>query len=400
MASAMELLARRPAARLLVLEQEHALAAHQSSHNSGVIHSGVYYRPGSLKARTCVEGAQRLIAFCRNRGIPHRLCGKVIVAVEAAELPMLRLLYERGRANGVPDLELLGPERLRELEPSAQGKQALRVPGAGIVDYAAVAAAYAVVIRERGGEIRTAAKVQRLLRRAGAWVLETTAGTLQAAALLTCGGLWADRLARQAGAPDDVRIIPFRGEYYELVPGRCDLVRGMIYPVPNPALPFLGVHCTRTLTGGVHVGPNAVLALARDGYRKADVRARDAIELFAYPGFWRMAWRFRRAGCAELARSFSRGLFVRALQRLVPAIRAEDLRPGASGVRAQAVDRRGALLDDFQIVELPGAICVRNVPSPAATASLSIGETIARMAAASFPLATSRVMATGASASA
>jgi len=386
LATAMELLAAFPRVRLALLEKESQLARHQTGHNSGVIHSGVYYRPGSLKAKLCVSGARLLVEFCQAHGIPYAMCGKVIVATTDEEIPRLTTLYERGKANGVEGLEFVGPERLREIEPHAQGIKALRVRSAGIVDYTAVAHAFAQVIRDRGGDIVTSARVTRCQRRQGRWVLDTTAGTLQAGALITCGGLQADRLTTMAGGPPDLRIAPFRGEYYEIVPARRDLVRAMIYPVPNPTLPFLGVHLTRTITGGVHAGPNAVPALKREGYRKWDVSMRDLLDLMVYRGFWRMAWRHWPVGVHEGYRSLSKRAFVRALQRLVPDVHPSDLVPGDSGVRAQALGKDGVLLDDFNIVQSQQAIHVRNVPSPAATTSISIGRVIAEMAGGAFRL--------------
>ena len=384
LAAAMELLGRFPRRSLIVLEKEERLATHQTARNSGVIHSGIYYRPGSLKARTCVAGARLMVEFCRAHQIPHEICGKVVVAAEPSEVPALHALYQRGLANGVPGLSLIGPERLRELEPHARGIATLHVPSAGIVDYAAVASAMAKVIQSRGGTIQTSAQVRRLSRREGSWVLETTGGEVRARWLITCGGLHADRLAQMAGAPADLRIVPFRGEYYELVPERRSLVKSIIYPVPNPALPFLGVHFTRSMTGAVHAGPNAVLALKREGYRKADVNLRDTLEMLRFPGWWRMAGKYWVTGLGELYRSLYKPAFVRSLQRLVPEVRAEDLTPGESGVRAQALDAAGSLLDDFNIVPSRYAVAVRNVPSPAATASLAIGKSIAEQAAAIF----------------
>ena len=381
LATAMAWLRAFPGSRLVLLEKEPVLASHQTSHNSGVIHSGIYYRPGSFKARTCVEGARLLVAFCEEHRIPYRLCGKLIIAATEAELRLLDTLAERARANGVPGVALIGPERMRELEPHARGLRALHVPGAGVVDYAAVARAFAGVIRQRGGELRTSARVMRLARREGVWRIETTAGELCARRLITCGGLQADRLAAMAGAPDEVRIAPFRGEYYELVPARRELVRAMVYPVPDPALPFLGVHFTRGVDGRVHAGPNAVLALAREGYRKTDVSLPETLELMRFGGFWKLTRRFWRVGFEETVRSWSKRAFVRALQRLVPEVRDADLAPGGSGVRAQALGRDGSLLDDFDIVQADGAIHVRNVPSPAATASIRIGRLIADLAA-------------------
>lgn len=367
---------RRPMVPL-VLEKEVEVGFHQTGHNSGVVHSGIYYRPGSLKARFTVEGARRLIAFCEEHGLPCRVCGKVVVATTAEEVARLRDLYSRARANGVPGVELMGPERLREIEPAAKGLAALHVPSTGIVDFAAVARRYADLVRARGGEVRTGARVLAAVPDGSEWVLETTRGTVRARYLINCAGLHADRVAHMTGMRPLVRIVPFRGDYYKLVPERETLVRALIYPVPDPAFPFLGVHFTRMVRGGVEAGPNAVLSLKREGYRKGDFSARDAWSTFAYTGFWRLAKRYWRTGVGEMYRSFSKDAFVRALQRLLPDLRRDDLRPGGSGVRAQAVDERGSLLDDFCIEVGPGAVHLLNAPSPAATASLVIGEAIA-----------------------
>ena len=379
LAIAMELTARWPRLRLIVLEKESTLGQHQTGRNSGVIHSGIYYRPGSRKAALCVAGAKWLVEFCRARGIRHELCGKLVVATTPAEMPALQALYERGVANGVPGLALVGSERIRELEPHARGVQALQVPSAGIVDYSAVARAFAEDVQARGGIIRTSARVDRCLRRGDGWIVTSTAGEVACRYLVSCTGLHGDRLARAAAGLRDVQIVPFRGEYYEVVPARRFLVRHMIYPVPHPALPFLGAHFTRSISGGLHAGPNAVLALKREGYRKWDISATDVAELVTFLGFWRMARRYGAAGLAEWYRSWNKQAFVRALQRLVPEIQPSDLVPAPAGVRAQAVDRHGALLDDFDLVERERALYVRNVPSPAATASLAIGRTIAGM---------------------
>ena len=386
LATGMELLGAFPHVRLILLEKEPGLAQHQSSHNSGVIHSGIYYRPGSLKAKTCVDGARLLREFCDAQQIRYVVCGKLVVATDPSELPGLEMLYQRGMANGVFKLSLIGPGQLQEIEPHARGIKALAVPSAGLVDYAAVARAYAHIIRQRGGAIHTGARVHRLLRRGGEWVAETSAGRIRSRWLVSCAGLHSDRLAAMAGSPRDLRIAPFRGEYYELAAERQFLVRAMIYPVPHPALPFLGVHFTRSIHGGVHAGPNAVLALKREGYRKTDVDALEMVDLLTFPGFWKMARRDWRVGLEEAYRSFSKRAFVRSLQRLVPEVRAEDLTPGSSGVRAQALDRGGALLDDFNIAAGDHAIHVRNVPSPAATASIRIGQLITEMAATAFAL--------------
>ena len=381
LSTAREWLMRFPGSSVAVIEKEPQLAAHQTGHNSGVIHSGIYYRPGSLKAQTCAIGARLMVEFCETHHIPYEICGKVIVATGPSELPRLRALYERGLANGVPGVAMIGPERLREIEPHASGIQALHVPQAGIVDYPSVARVIAGLIRREGGQIITSARVQHLRRDGGAWLLDTTRGPIRATRVVTCGGLYADRLAAMAGAPDDLRIAPFRGEYYELIPERRFLVKAMIYPVPEPSLPFLGAHLTRSITGRVHAGPNAVLALKREGYRNTDVSLTDTLQLLGYGGFWKMARKYWAVGLAELRRSFSARGFVRDLQRLVPEIRVEDVTVGVHGVRAQALDPRGTLLDDFNIIRSDGAIHVRNVPSPAATASLRVAQLIVDMAA-------------------
>jgi L-2-hydroxyglutarate oxidase LhgO len=362
----------------LVLEKEDEIASHQTGHNSGVIHSGVYYRPGSLKARYTIEGARRLVEFCQAHGVPHTICGKVIVATDRSELARLEELHRRGVANGVPGgVELIGPERLGEIEPNAAGIKALHVPAAGIVDYGAVARRYVDVVRDRGGEIRTRTCVRDLRRDGSGWVVETDGGPISARVVVNCGGLHSDSLARRAGSRPGVRIIPFRGDYYKLLAGSEDLVKWLIYPVPDPAFPFLGVHFTRMMRGGVEAGPNAVLSLKREGYGRTDFGASDAWETFSFPGFWRLAGKHWRTGAGETYRSFSKRAFVRALQRLLPALRVEDIEPGGSGVRAQAVDLRGALVDDFSIQTMDGIVHVLNAPSPAATASIPIGEAIA-----------------------
>ncbi|HEY5164223.1 MAG TPA: L-2-hydroxyglutarate oxidase [Terriglobales bacterium] len=375
LATALEATRRFPGIRLAVLEKEDRVAAHQTGHNSGVIHSGLYYRPGSLKAKLCVEGAQAMVRFCREHALPHNICGKVVVATSAAEIPALEELHRRGTANGVPGLETIGPERLREIEPHAAGVRALWVPTTGITDFAAVARKYVELIEAAGGKVLVAAKVVGI-RRAEGTVVETRAGAFQAKTVVNCAGLYSDRIALMAGADPGVRIIPFRGEYYQLAESRRDLVRGLIYPVPDPALPFLGVHFTLRVDGSVEAGPNAVLALRREGYRKTDFSARELASALAFPGFWKMAKRLWRSGAGEYYRSLSKAAFTRALQKLVPEIRKEDLSPGGSGVRAQAVDTNGKLVDDFCFVRSEGMVHVLNVPSPAATASLVIGREI------------------------
>ena len=385
MATAMALAARARGS-LVVLEAEDRLAPHQTGNNSGVIHSGLYYKPGSQKARTCVEGREALYRFCAERGIAHERCGKLVVATTPEELPRLDELARRGGANGLEGLRRLGQEELREVEPHVAGIAGLLVPHTGIVDYVAVTEGYAAEVRAAGGEIVLRARLRRVRRAAGELRLETSAGTFRAAHLVNCAGLQCDRVARLCGARVGMRIVPFRGEYFELAEQRRHLVRNLIYPVPDPRFPFLGVHFTRRVTGGVEAGPNAVLALKREGYGKASFSARDALETLAYPGFWRLATRYWRMGSGEMWRSWHKAAFVRALQRLLPELRGADLAPGGAGVRAQALASDGSLLDDFSIVEQEGMIHVLNAPSPAATASIAIGRHIAKLAASAFRL--------------
>ena len=379
LATALEFTRRFPAFRLAALEKEDNLAAHQSGHNSGVIHSGLYYRPGSLKAKLCVDGAAAMIAFCREHGIAHELCGKVVVATSERELPRLEELNRRGQANGVPGLTMIGPERLRELEPYAAGIRALHVASTGITDYAAVTCKYAELVQQSGGVVQTGTKVVGIVRRGGEVVVETTRGDYSVGFLVNCAGLYSDRISRMAGAETDIRIIPFRGEYWEIAPSRRSLVHGLIYPVPDPELPFLGVHFTRRVDGSVEAGPNAVLALRREGYRKTDISIRELAQAAGFAGFWRMAGKFWKVGAGEYYRSFNKNAFVKALQRLVPDIQSRDLEGGGAGVRAQAMDRAGKLVDDFRFAVSDRAIHVVNVPSPAATASLVIGREIVSM---------------------
>jgi L-2-hydroxyglutarate oxidase LhgO len=385
LATARALRERAPGARLVILEKEPKVAAHQSGHNSGVIHSGIYYKPGSYKARLCVEGKALMYQFCEKHGIRVERCGKVIVATTEAELPRLQTLYERGGANGVP-VELLEPARLRELEPHAAGLRGIHSPSTGIVDYVEVAQAMARELAAAGVAIETGARVTAIARTGDGVELAATRLTVRARRLVNCAGLYSDVVARLAGARPEVRIIPFRGEYYMLRPERRTLVRGLIYPVPDPEFPFLGVHLTRTVHGDVEAGPNAVLAFAREGYRFARVSPRELAGTLAYRGFWAMARRYWRMGTYEVYRSLSKPAFVRALQRLVPDLRAEDLAAGGAGVRAQAVSPDGSLVDDFRIVAGSDAIHVLNAPSPAATASLAIGRHVAGLAAETFGL--------------
>lgn len=391
LATALKIGAACPNIRLLILEKEAALARHQTGNNSGVIHSGLYYRPGSLKARLCVAGRKELIAFCDQNSVPYEICGKVVVATSQEELPRLEELHRRGIANGLQGLEMIGPERLKELEPYAAGIKALRVPQTGIVDYRKVAAAYADKVRDANGDIRLSQRVVGILDRPGELVLQTSGGDYRTKYLINCCGLQSDLVARMmaAASSDDAeehRIIPFRGEYYRLAPEREFLVRNLIYPVPDPTFPFLGVHFTRMARGGVEAGPNAVFAYAREGYRHTDVNLADLWRALSFRGFWAMAGKYWRTGFGELYRSLSKSAFVRALQKLLPEIRESDLVPGGAGVRAQAVSARGALVDDFVIKQSKNAIHVLNAPSPGATASLAIGQQICAMAERNFDL--------------
>jgi L-2-hydroxyglutarate oxidase LhgO len=386
LATAWALAARRPALRLVILEKEARLASHQTGHNSGVIHSGIYYRPGSHKARLCVEGARLMKEFCAENGIRVEPIGKVIVATSAAELPRLSALYERGTANGVPGLALIDGPRLREIEPHAAAVRAIHSPATSIVDYGEVAQALARGLLAQGVVIRTGARVMAIEPTDDGFELATGSGPVRAHRLVNCAGLYSDVVARMTGARPGVRIVPFRGEYYMVRPERHDLVRGLIYPVPDPRFPFLGVHFTRTVHGEVEAGPNAVLAFAREGYRLGRVHPRELAETLGYRGFWAMVRRYWRMGSYEMYRSLRKQAFVLALQRLVPEITAADVTPGGAGVRAQAVAPDGSLVDDFRIARSKGAIHVLNAPSPAATASLAIGRHIAGLAAEAFAL--------------
>jgi L-2-hydroxyglutarate oxidase len=385
MATAMAVLARRRLS-LVVLEKEGRLAAHQTGNNSGVIHSGLYYKPGSLKARNCTVGREALYRFCAERGIPAERCGKVVVATRDEQLPVLDELRRRGEANGLEGLRRLIPEEIREIEPHAAGIAGLLVPQTGIVDYVRVTEAYAEEVRRCGGEVRLDAAVRRIARDGRSMVLETGAGEVRCGSLINCAGLQSDRVARLAGVEPGVRIVPFRGEYYELVPERRNLVRNLIYPVPDPEFPFLGVHFTRMIAGGVEAGPNAVLAFKREGYTRWSFSVPDLLDAFSYLGFWRMAGRYWRMGIGEFWRSWNKAAFVRALQALLPEITDADLVAGGAGVRAQALDGDGKLVDDFRIVETERQVHVLNAPSPAATASLAIGETVAELALRNFGL--------------
>ena len=375
LASAYQITQRYPRLRVVVLEKEPRIAAHQSSHNSGVLHTGIYYRPGSLRARNCREGKLAMQAFCDQEGIPYRICGKVIVAVSEAELPQLQMIYERGQANGVL-CEVIPRERLIEIEPHTAGIQAIHVPEAGIADYPAVCRRLEEKIVAAGGTVLLGARVRKVTERDARIYIESDQGEVEARYLLTCAGLQADRVTQLTGRTPEAPIVPFRGEYFQLMPEAEYLCQGLIYPVPDPSFPFLGVHFTRMIHGGVDCGPNAVLALAREGYRWTDINLRDLWDALAHPGFRKLACKHWRTGLGEMWRSWSKSAFVKALQRLVPGIRREHLITAPAGVRAQALRYDGTLVDDFLIQDSGRVINIGNAPSPAATSSLNIGRLI------------------------
>jgi len=381
LATAYRLGERFPGASIVLLEKEDGVGRHQTGHNSGVLHCGLYYKPGSVKARLAVTGIRQMVEFCQENGVAHEVCGKLVVAADESELPRLDALLERGRANGLEGLRRIGREEMLEIEPHAGGVAALRVPQEGIVDYAAVCAALVSKIEARGARVVTGARVEGLRHSGAGWIAETPAGAFEADFLIACAGLHSDRVAGLAGERREVRILPFRGEYYKIRPDRQSLVRNLIYPVPDPRFPFLGVHFTRLIHGGIEAGPNAVLAFAREGYRKTDLNVRDLADALTYAGLWRFLRRYPSMCWYELRRSFSRELFCRSLQRLVPEIQTGDLSTGGSGVRAQAISPEGELVQDFSFIARPNALHVLNAPSPAATASLAIGAEIADMAA-------------------
>jgi L-2-hydroxyglutarate oxidase len=391
LATALKITAAHPRVRLLLLEKEAELARHQTGNNSGVIHSGLYYRPGSLKARSCVTGRKELMQFCDENAVPYEICGKVVVATSQEELPRLEELRRRGEANGLSGLEVIGAGRLKEIEPHASGIKGLYVPETGIVDYKKVAAAYAGKLRDAGGDIRLSHRVVGIIERPDEIVLQTSAGDYRTKHLINCCGLHSDLIANMTRGTDrdgepEHRIIPFRGEYYKIAPAREFLVKNLIYPVPDPTFPFLGVHFTRMAKGGVEAGPNAVLAYAREGYRHTHINLKDLWRTVSFKGFWAMTAKYWQTGFGELHRSLSKAAFVRALQKLLPEIRESDLVPGGAGVRAQAVSSSGALVDDFVIKQGRSVIHILNAPSPGATASLAIGQQICEMAEKNFDL--------------
>lgn len=383
LATAYRLTQEHPECRVVLLEKEAGLGQHQTGHNSGVLHSGIYYKPGSLKAINCREGKKAMEAFCAAEGIDYDLCGKVIVATSEAELPALQRIYERGQANGVR-CAVIDQAHLRELEPHAAGIQAIHVPESGIVDYRQVCQRLAQRIRERDGRIVTNARVTAMRHTGDQITLQSLAGDFTVDYVVNCAGLHSDRVTALSGQQPEVKIVPFRGEYYEVKPSAQHLCKNLIYPVPDPSFPFLGVHFTRMIHGGVECGPNAVLAFAREGYRKTDLNLADLVETLTYPGFLRLAAKYWQTGLGEIWRSFSKAAFVKALQRLLPETRAEDLESAPAGVRAQAIAPDGAMVDDFMLQESERVVNVCNAPSPAATASLNIGKLIVEKLAQRF----------------
>lgn len=380
LASAYHILKLQPTAKLAVLEKESAVAAHQTGHNSGVIHSGIYYKPGSLKAQNCINGYNMLLDFCNENNIKYDLCGKLIVAVNDSELPELDKLYKRGFENGLTKISYVSQAQIADYEPNLNGVKAISVPYTGIIDYTEVCEKLAALVIQMGGEIYLNHKVEDISVDTINTEVITVKKTFTTAMLVNCAGLYCDKIAELAGEEIDTKIIPFRGEYYMLRPDKRHLVNNLIYPVPDPDFPFLGVHFTRMINGNVEAGPNAVFAFKREGYHKSDVDLTEMFESLAWPGFQKVAAKYWKTGIGEFYRSFSKGAFTKALQRLIPSITEDDLIPAEAGVRAQACDRAGGLLDDFKIIEKHNAIHVLNAPSPAATSSLSIGKTIAELA--------------------
>ena len=369
---------------VIVLEAENKLAAHQTGNNSGVIHSGLYYKPGSLKAKNCVDGRELMYKFCEQHNIKHDRCGKLVIAVKQEEVPMLQNLEERGKANGLTGIKRLTSEELKEYEPHANGLAGLFIAETGIVDYNQVTETYAKIIIENGGEVKTNHKFLALAKENNILIIATMAGEFRTKFLVNCAGLYSDKVAKICGVNPGLQIIPFRGEYYKLKKEKEHLVKNLIYPVPDPQFPFLGVHFTRMIKGGVEAGPNAVLAFKREGYSHKDFSATDILEMAAYSGFWKMAGKYYKMGIGEFYRSLNKNAFVKALQKLVPEIEHDDLTQGGAGVRAQAVEPNGKLVDDFRIAEAEKMIHVLNAPSPAATASISIGRTIAGLVKKNF----------------
>ncbi len=375
LSTAMALGQTYPRAKIAILEKESQWAFHQTGHNSGVIHSGVYYKPGGFKARFCREGNRSMVEFCQQHDIDYDVCGKVIVAVEESELPLLENLYQRGLQNGLKVRKISASE-VREIEPHVRCLTGLHVPSTGIVNYQQVCQKYADLIRLQGGELFLNTKVVKIIKTSNSQVLETPQGEFATRFVINCAGLYSDRVAKLGKAKPQAKIVPFRGEYYELKPEKRSLVNTLIYPVPNPDFPFLGVHFTKMIDGSVHAGPNAVLSFKREGYQKTDFDLRDFMEVMTYPGFWRLAAKHSDEGIQEIIRSFSKEAFTRSLQRLIPEVQAEDLVPTHAGVRAQALMNNGKLVDDFLIVSDQNSVHVCNAPSPAATSSIEIGKAV------------------------
>jgi len=364
---------------VIVIEAENKLAAHQTGNNSGVIHSGLYYKPGSLKAKNCVAGRERMYRFCKENDIHYEQCGKVVAATNESEIPRLRMLEERGIANGLKGLKRLRGDEIKDFEPHAAGIAGLYVPETGIVDYKTVTEKYSEIFKKSGGGVKTGCRFVSLKKDGSGLIAETTGGEFSCRMLVNCGGLYSDRIAKLCGVEPGLQIIPFRGEYYKLKKKKEYLVKNLIYPVPDPGFPFLGVHFTRMMKGGVEAGPNAVLALKREGYSRSDFALKDILEMSVFPGFWKMAAKHYKMGFKEYYRSFSKASFVHSLQKLIPEITADDIEAGGAGVRAQALEKDGRLTDDFRIIEAEKMIHVLNAPSPAATASLSIGDKISQL---------------------
>lgn len=375
LSSAMALGKRYPNARILVLEKESTWADHQTGNNSGVIHSGIYYKPGSFKATFCREGSRSMVEFCQEHGIAHEVCGKVIIATKTEQLPRLENLYQRGLENGL-ELTKLNPEEVHEIEPHVRCIAGIHVKTTGIANYRQVCQKYVDIVKTQGGELRLNTRVENIRKTGKAQLLETSNGSFETRFVINCAGLHSDRVAKLSKVDPQAKIVPFRGEYYELIPEKRYLVKGLIYPVPNPDFPFLGVHFTRMIDGSVHAGPNAVLSFKREGYKKTDFDLQDFAEVMTYPGFWKLAAKHADEGIQEIIRSFSKAAFVRSLQELIPEVRAEDLVPTHAGVRAQALMKDGKLVDDFLIVQGENSVNVCNAPSPAATSSLEIGKAI------------------------
>lgn len=384
LATALRLKQQKPALQILLLEKEKLLAQHQTGHNSGVIHSGIYYKPNSLKAQNCLRGYEQLLAFCQEHNIPYEICGKVIVATQETELPALENVFKRGQENGLQGLKKLSAEEIKEYEPHVNGIQGIFVPQTGIVNYTQVSLKYAELFAQAGGEVRTNEKVLNIAPKRGNAEVFTTKTAYQAKLVINCAGLYSDKVASFTVKKLDTRIIPFRGEYFELTPEKQYLVKNLIYPVPDPNFPFLGVHFTRMIGGGIEAGPNAVFAFRKEGYNRTSVDVRELWGAVTWRGFQKVVAKYWRTGLGEMYRSFSKSAFTKALQRLIPEVQEDDLVPAGAGVRAQACDRTGGLLDDFKIVEESMAIHVLNAPSPAATSSLSIGEAVAEMALKRF----------------